>query len=115
MSYDNLNSVSQNVLKFFQQLTDEERRVPFIFDRNNQVMEIGWKDVGSGGYILVSCAHSNTSILCRCMMLIYGRTLFQVAILMNWFIINLTHFCDKVSLNKLCTIIPQQCYCENGL
>jgi hypothetical protein len=25
------------------------------------VMEIGWTDVGSGGYILVSCAHSNTS------------------------------------------------------
>ena len=82
---------------------------------NVLVMEIGWKDVGSGGYILVSCAHSNTSILCRCMKLIYGRTLFQVAILMNWFIINLTHFCDKVSLNKFCTIIPQQCYCENGL
>jgi hypothetical protein len=25
MSYDNLSSVSQNVLKFYQQLTDEER------------------------------------------------------------------------------------------
>ena len=25
-------------------------------------MEIGWTDVGSGGYILVSCAHSNTSL-----------------------------------------------------
>jgi hypothetical protein len=25
------------------------------------VMEIGWTDVGSGGYILVSCAHNNTS------------------------------------------------------
>ena len=24
-------------------------------------MEIGWTDVGSGGYILVSFAHSNTS------------------------------------------------------
>ena len=32
MSYDNLNSVSQNVLKFYQQLTDDERRIPFIFD-----------------------------------------------------------------------------------
>ena len=32
---------------------------------NVLVMEIGWTDVGSGGYILVSCAHSNTSfILC---------------------------------------------------
>ena len=28
---------------------------------NDLVMEIGWTDVGSGGYILVSCAHSNTS------------------------------------------------------
>ena len=118
MSYDNLNSVSQNVLKFYHQLTDEERRIPFIFDNfhfcrsrvigldmtenrsftlcrmitwvvflrmfwnfissllvkrggslsflvgtisNVLVMEIGWTDVGSGGYILVSCAHSNTS------------------------------------------------------
>jgi hypothetical protein len=25
-------SVSQNVLKFYQQLTGEERRIPFIFD-----------------------------------------------------------------------------------
>jgi hypothetical protein len=28
---------------------------------NVLVMEIGWTDMGSGGYILVSCAHSNTS------------------------------------------------------
>ena len=32
MSYDNLNSVSQNLLKFYQQLTGEERRISFIFD-----------------------------------------------------------------------------------
>ena len=32
MSYDNLSSVSQNVLKFYQQLTGEERWIPFIFD-----------------------------------------------------------------------------------
>ena len=32
MSYDNLSSVSQNILKFYQHLTDEERRIPFIFD-----------------------------------------------------------------------------------
>ena len=33
---------------------------------NVLVMEIpvGWTDVGSGGYILVSCAHSNTSCVC---------------------------------------------------
>ena len=32
MSYDNLSCVFQNVLKFYQQLTGEERRIPFIFD-----------------------------------------------------------------------------------
>jgi hypothetical protein len=32
MSYDNLSSVSQNILKFYHQLTGEERRIPFIFD-----------------------------------------------------------------------------------
>ena len=31
-------------------------------NRNVLVMELGWTDVGSGGYILVSCAHSNTSL-----------------------------------------------------
>ena len=107
MSYDNLSSVSQNVLKFYQQFTGEERRIPFIFDdfhfsrsrvigldmtenriftlcritwevflrmfwnfisslsvkrggsisflvgtiSNVLVMEIGWTDVGSRGYI----------------------------------------------------------------
>jgi hypothetical protein len=30
MSYDNLSSVSQNILKFYQQLIGEERRIPFI-------------------------------------------------------------------------------------
>ena len=29
---------------------------------NVLVMEIGWTDVRSGGYILVSCAHSKTSL-----------------------------------------------------
>jgi hypothetical protein len=32
MSYDNLSSVSQNVLKFYHQLTGEERSILFIFD-----------------------------------------------------------------------------------
>jgi hypothetical protein len=31
MSYDNLISVSQNFLKFYHQLTGEERRIPFFF------------------------------------------------------------------------------------
>jgi hypothetical protein len=57
MSYDNLSSVSQNVLKFYQQLTGEERRIPFIFFwvgtiSNVLVMEIGWTDVGSRGVYL---------------------------------------------------------------
>jgi hypothetical protein len=85
MLYDNLSSVSQNVLKFYQQLTGEERRIPFIFDdfhfcrsrvigldmtgslsflvrtiSNVLVMEIGWTDVGRG----ISTAHSNTSYIC---------------------------------------------------
>ena len=57
MSYDNLSSVSQNVLKFYQQLTGEERRVPFILVGTISsvlVMEICWTDVRGGGYILVS-------------------------------------------------------------
>jgi hypothetical protein len=36
---------------------------------NVLVMEIGWTDVGSGGYILVSCAHSNTSYLWFCLLM----------------------------------------------
>ena len=32
MLYDTLSSVSQNVLKFYQQLTGGERRISFIFD-----------------------------------------------------------------------------------
>jgi hypothetical protein len=32
MSYDNLSSVSQNVLKFYHQLIGEERSINFIFD-----------------------------------------------------------------------------------
>jgi hypothetical protein len=31
MSSDNLSIVSQNVLTFYQPLTGEERRIPFIF------------------------------------------------------------------------------------
>jgi hypothetical protein len=36
MSYDNLSSVFQNVLKFYRQITGKERRVPFILGENNQ-------------------------------------------------------------------------------
>jgi hypothetical protein len=32
MSYDYLSSVSQNVLKCYQQLTGEQKKIPFIFD-----------------------------------------------------------------------------------
>ena len=66
MSYDNLSSVSQNVLKFYQQHTVKRGGslsflVGTITTCNVLVMEIGWTDVGSGGYILVNCAHCNTS------------------------------------------------------
>jgi hypothetical protein len=52
MSYDNLSSFSQNVLKFYQQLTGEERgSLSFLVGTisNVLVMEIGWTDLGSGG------------------------------------------------------------------
>jgi hypothetical protein len=58
MLYDNLSSVSQNVLKFYQQLTGEERRGPFHFwseQSNVLVMEIGWTDVLT--VILVNIIH----------------------------------------------------------
>ena len=47
MSYDILSNVSQNVLKFYQQLT-----LSFLVGTisNVLVMEKGWTDVGSGGY-----------------------------------------------------------------
>ena len=154
MSHDKLSSVSQNVLKFYQQLTGEERRIPFIFDdfhfwhsrgigldmteiriftlccmitwvvflrmfwnfisslpvkrggslsflvgtiSNVLVMEIGWTGVGSGGYILVSCAHSNTSslwfeiltwfLVCECIVMSYRSSLNFIRI--EWFWANL--------------------------
>ena len=43
MSYDNLSSVSQNVLKFYQQLTSEERRVSFHFFSEQSVIFWLWK------------------------------------------------------------------------
>ena len=63
MSYDNLSSVSQNVLKFISSLPVKRGGSLSFLVRtisNVLVMEIGWTDVGSGGYILVS-THSNTS------------------------------------------------------
>ena len=71
MSYDNLSSVSQNVLKFYQQLTKLPVKrggsLSFLVGTIScvLVMEIGWADVGSRGYILVNCAHSNTSLYTR--------------------------------------------------
>ena len=65
MSYDNLNSVSQNVLKFYLHLLVKRGgSLSFLIGTisNVLVMEIDWTYVGSGGYILVRCAHSNTSL-----------------------------------------------------
>jgi hypothetical protein len=64
MSYDNLSSVSQNGLKFISSLPVKRGgSLSFLVGTisNVLVMEIGWIYVGSRGYILVSCAHSNTS------------------------------------------------------
>jgi hypothetical protein len=67
MSYDNLSSVSQNVLKFISSLPVKRGgSLSFLVGTisNVMVMEIGWTDVCVwGGYILVSCAHSNTSYI----------------------------------------------------
>jgi hypothetical protein len=49
----------QNILRNTTQVIIRHR-IKILFS-NVLVMEIGWTDVGSGGYILVSCAHSNTS------------------------------------------------------
>ena len=51
MSYDNLSSVSQNVLKFYQQHTGEERSLSFLVGTisNVLVMEKGWTGVCVGG------------------------------------------------------------------
>jgi hypothetical protein len=58
MSYDDLSSVSQNVLKFISSLPVKRGgSLSFLVGTISNV----WTDVGSGGYILVSCAHSNTS------------------------------------------------------
>jgi hypothetical protein len=45
MSYDIFSSVSQNVLKFYQQLTGEEIRVPFIFGYGNRLDRCGEQGV----------------------------------------------------------------------
>jgi hypothetical protein len=51
---------------------------------NVLVMEIGWTDVGSGKFILVSCAHSNTSFY-------YFYFVFRILIRARC-----TRLCDKV-------------------
>jgi hypothetical protein len=55
MSYDNLSSVSQNVLKFYQQLTGEERRVPFIFTISNVLVMDRCGE--RGVYLSELCSH----------------------------------------------------------
>jgi hypothetical protein len=66
---------------------------PFSFlvgtTSNVLVMEIGWIDVGSGGYILVSCAHSNTS---------YSN------MIINLFSTELKNIQTMEALNKVCTV-----------
>jgi hypothetical protein len=82
MSYDNLSSISEDFCNFISSLLVKRggslsfltvftfaipELLHLIWRKEGYftvlVMEIGWTDVGSGGYILVSCAHSNTSFL----------------------------------------------------
>jgi hypothetical protein len=49
------------------------------------VMEIGWTDVGSGGYILVSCAHSNTSFYFPSQCISYQLKVCQQIVTGRWF------------------------------
>jgi hypothetical protein len=63
---------------------------------NVLVMEIGWTDVGSGGYILVSCAHSNTSWIYTYLFNQYPSSLMLwVWTLLRWGVLHTT-ICDKV-------------------
>jgi hypothetical protein len=57
MSYDNLSSVSQNVLKFYQQLTGEERRVPSIFHKTVKITPMSIFHKTDKTSITVSTAH----------------------------------------------------------
>jgi hypothetical protein len=51
-----LSCVSQNVLKFYQQLTGEERRIPFIFDDfhfcRSRVIELDVTKIGFLPYVV---------------------------------------------------------------
>jgi hypothetical protein len=58
---------------------------------NVLVMEIGWTDMGSGGYILVSCAHSNTTEL-------YSN------MIINLFSTELKNIQTMEALNEVCTV-----------
>jgi hypothetical protein len=59
MSYDNLSSVSQNVFFISSLPVKRGGSLSFLVRTTSNVLvkEIGWTDVGRGGYILVSCAH----------------------------------------------------------
>ena len=142
MSYDNLSSVSQNILKFISSLPVKRGgslsfltifafAVPELLDliwqkigflpyvvnfisslpvkrggslsflvgtiSNVLVMEIGWIDVGSGGYILVSCAHSNTS-LSMCDVKV-SLTFTSLNLVLLWQLFYL--FCSSIVINTV--------------
>ena len=56
---------------------------------NVLVMEIGWTDVGSGGYILVSCAHSITSFKFLLQCISYYINLYLATSCLMWPYFNL--------------------------
>jgi hypothetical protein len=60
MSYDNLSSVSQNVLKFYQQLTGEETRITAI-----KVLFLHFNLCLSVMLDKISCSFTSTSFLTK--------------------------------------------------
>jgi hypothetical protein len=56
MLYDNLSSVSQNVLQFYQLLTGEKRRIPYIFDDfhfcRSRVIGLDMTEIGLLPYVV---------------------------------------------------------------
>jgi hypothetical protein len=75
---------------------------------NVLVMEIGWTDVGSGGYILVSCAHSNTSFTWWQ----YGHIWHPAPFNKKWFVVHKGIFFFLLSDMKSTSIIPTNLYRE---
>jgi hypothetical protein len=51
LSYDNLSCVSQNLLKFYQLFTGEERRIPFTY-AVPELLDLIWRKIGFLPYVV---------------------------------------------------------------